>query len=141
MTDKHEEYWERVAPRLRRHLGLHRPSIEEAQAAFDAAEEESLPKEELDSIIAFAKTGPAKQVPQKDKARWFDRLSFGPTQQEMALAFNRNAGSHDDEASRLMDELRQKALAEEDENEEEQHSVPDEGEQGGDNGQSRGGNS
>lgn len=130
MTNKHEEYWERVAPRLRRHLGLHRPSMEEAQAAFDAAEEEPLPKEELDSIIAFAKTGVTKPAPQKRIRRWIEKLNLGPIQQDMALAFNRNAGSNDEEASRLMDELRQKALAEEDENEEEQHSVPDKDEQG-----------
>lgn len=130
MTNKHEEYWEHTAPRLRRHLGLHRPSMEEAQAAFDAAEEEPLPKKEIDSIIAFAKTGAPRPAPQKRTRRWIEELNLGPIQQDMALVLNRNGGSNDEEASRLMDELRPKALAKEDENEKEQHSVPDKNEQG-----------
>lgn len=72
MANKHEEYWKDIAPHLRRHLGLHRPSLEEARAIFEAAEEIPLSEAELHSIIAFARTG---KNPEGKKRRRKSRFS------------------------------------------------------------------
>ena len=129
MANKHEEYWEHVAPHLRRHLGLHRPSLEEAKAIFEAAEEAALSDAELDSMIAFAQAGKEPQAKKPQKASWFDNLDLGSTRREMALAYNRNASDEDPEASRVMDQLRAEALADGNEDEEDQDLLPDEGEE------------
>ena len=52
-----DEFWERVAPGLRQYMGLGPMTLEEAQAEFDAAEDEPLSDEQIESIVHYAKTG------------------------------------------------------------------------------------
>ncbi len=129
MANKHEEYWENVAPHLRRHLGLHRPSLEEVRAILEAAEEIPLSEVELQNIIAFARTGKDPEEKNRQRRSWFNNLDLGSTPQEMAFTYGRNASDENPEASKLMEQLRAEELAADDKDEEEQDSLPGQGEE------------
>ena len=125
MSDTPDKIWESVAPHLQRHLGLHEPSLEEAQAAFDAAEDEPLSVEQLRSIAAFAKGKGPLPEPER-KPHWLKNITSALSGPELIPAFNRNVGDDDVSVNELMDELRKEALSEcNDEAEENMDSAPD----------------
>lgn len=130
MGNTPERFWNRIAPHLRQHLSLHRPTLDEAQAAFDAAEDEPLSDEELDGIIAFAKEGRSPSVKPKRRKKWLEGLNISLTQNEMIPALNRNAGNIKQPVSDLMNELRQEVLKEHDRENEEETSIPSKEEEG-----------
>lgn len=48
------DYWRKIAPGLRRYLGLARPTLAEAEQAFQEAKEEPLTDEQVRSIVDYA---------------------------------------------------------------------------------------
>ena len=124
MSNTPDEIWKSVAPHLQRRFGLHRPSIKEAQADFDAAEDEPLSVEQLRSIAAFAK-GKAPAPKPERKPSWHQGITSALSGPQLIPAFNRNAGEDDDSVEKLMDQLRREALSESDEGtEEDMDSAP-----------------
>ncbi|PCJ63664.1 MAG: hypothetical protein COA73_05150 [Candidatus Hydrogenedentota bacterium] len=107
-----DDFWKDVVPSLSKEYKLHPLSMEEAQAAFDAAEDEGLSDAELDSIIAFAKTGKEKVKKSKKRRirKWIENLDVSITQQNLTPVLNRNANEEDETVKSLMDELREKAI-------------------------------
>lgn len=130
MGNTPEKFWNKIAPHLRQHLSLHRPTLDEAQAAFDAAKEEPLSDEEVNSIVAFAKTGQLSIAKPKKRKRWLEVIDISSVQREMIPAFNRNAGNKSKPVSDLMDELREQTLKEYESENDEETSFPREEEEG-----------
>lgn len=62
MSREANRFWKRVAPALRRYLKLTPPTPEEAEAAFQAAEEMPLSERQIESILYYAKTGHRKET-------------------------------------------------------------------------------
>lgn len=126
MSETPERIWEKVAPHLRRHLGLHRPSLEEAQAAFDAVEDEPLSAQLLRDIADFAK-GKASFPKPPPKKRWLEGFVAALSGPQLVPVMNRNPGDEDVSVDELMDKLRKEALtASDDEPEEDMDPAPGE---------------
>jgi len=50
-----DAFWSRIAPHLRRYLGLCEVSLEEGQRIYDAAEEEPLSERRIQEIMDYVK--------------------------------------------------------------------------------------
>jgi hypothetical protein len=107
------EFWNQVSPALRRHLKLTPPTLEEAEAEFQAAEESPLSEEQIDSILYSAKTGQRRQREKKKLLPdWLRSMNLSQVSQEMIPALARNAGAKDEEVEALLESLREEALEE-----------------------------
>lgn len=105
------EFWEKVSPGLRRYLKLTPPTLEEAEAEFQAAQEVPFSEEQIQSILHYAKTG-QRQTRRTKRVLpdWLRNLNLSQIKQDMIPALARNAGVKDEEVDELLEKLREEAL-------------------------------
>jgi len=115
-----------LAARLRKALGLATPSFEEADAEMAAAEEVPMSRDEINRIADAATEGPVDETyqPSTDYS-WMRELETDSVSDEM-VALHRNRGEEDPEVKRRIEELRKKAL-ENDEAEDDESGLEDSG--------------
>jgi hypothetical protein len=116
MSPYDDDALEKLLRQVARKKGFAPLSPEQAQAEYDAAARERLSKEEIDRIVRNVVAGKP-------------RRGFKPTPSSHAeescavndemLVLNRSAGDLDPEAARKIEELRRDALADDDDNGEE----------------------
>ena len=138
MNGAADKFWEEIAPELRRYLGLHERSLEEAQKIFDAAEDVPLSKAKMEKIMrSISEEQPTKET-RSSLERLLDKFDVGTLGQTPVPALNRNAGDEDAVVSERMAALRKKTLEKlNDAKEQELDSAPgeeDERETGGESG-------
>lgn len=135
MSYSADKFWQEVAPKLRRHLGLHERSLEEAQEIFDAAEDIPMSKATMERVMRSVSVGPVEKKAAGPIKRLIEKLDISGQEQMPALVLNRNVGDKDPAAAARMETLRKEALERRTNgNEEEPDSVSgqeSEGETGG----------
>ena len=131
MNDSSDKFWQEVSPHLRRHLGLHERSLEEAQKIYDAAEDIPLSKEKMERIMAaLSKEETGERLPEKI-GRWLERIDITQSSQTPMLALNRNTGDEDVSVTKRMEEHRKEVLEKiANDTKEKVDSIPRESEEG-----------
>jgi hypothetical protein len=108
------DFWNQVSPALRRHLKLAPPTLEEAEAEFQAAEESPLSEKQVKSILHYAKTGQRENRPKKTALPdWLKNINLAQVTQDMIPALARNAGIEDEEVKETLERLRKEVLKDE----------------------------
>lgn len=118
MTD-HMKQWPEIAAKLRRALGLAPPTPEEADAEMAQAEEAPMTEEEIDRIVNAATSGTGCPIDEELEVdySWLNSVETETVSEEM-LVLNRNAGEEDPEVKKRLEDLRKKALEDDDEEDE-----------------------
>lgn len=113
MTSDDDKFWESMVEKLRRASGFCSPTPEEAEAEMDAEGDEPMSEETLASIVAAVVSG--KLTPRDPEPEWAEDIDTQAVE-EGVFQLNRNLGDEDPETDRLLDELRRKALGDEETN-------------------------
>lgn len=134
MDHTSDEYWERISPDLAKYYGLYRLSIEEAQAAFDDADDDDLTDDELNSIVRFAKSGREESPKLGTQKGLVERLKESLAMPEilpdMQPVLNRNVGELDKDVAERIRKRREEVLKEYDGEAEQETPLPGEEEEG-----------
>ncbi len=113
MTSDDDKFWGSMVDKLRRASGFCIPTPEEAGAEMDAADDEPISEATLASIVAAVVSG--NLTPRDPEPEWAEDVDTQAVE-EGVFQLNRNLGDEDPETDRLLDELRRKALADEEAN-------------------------
>jgi hypothetical protein len=106
-----DKYWQQVSPGLRRYLNLAPTTRAEAEAEFQAAEDIPMSEESIQSIMNYAITGKReKRREKRGLPDWLKGIDITQVRQDMVPALARNAGKTDAEVTRLLEELRETHL-------------------------------
>jgi hypothetical protein len=126
MNNEDKEFWEWAAPKLRREYGHRDMTPEEIEAFLDTVEDEELPPHQIERILESIR---ADAVPHWEPEPDFLELDelYDSDVAEDVYQLNRNKGQEDEETLRRIEELRRKAL----DNEEDPDTVADGPEQAG----------
>lgn len=106
-----------LAAKLRKIEGLCPMTDEEADAAYDAAPEEPLTENDIQSIVESVTSGELaswEPIPDLD---WIDEVDLENVSDD-AYQLHRNKGEDDEESKLAEDELRREMIEDEDENDE-----------------------
>lgn len=102
--------WTELAAKLRKALGLASPTVKNADAEMAAAGEIPMSEEEVAQIASAAASSPPDETFEFDTDySWIKEVETGAVSEEM-LVLNRNRGEDDSEVERRIEELRKKAL-------------------------------
>ena len=113
-----DKFWDEVSERVRKARGLRPLSPEEAKKAYKEAPEAPLPAGEIEAIVSGVTSGrPERREKEPDAASVY--LEAMEEVEDDVCVFNRNRGEDDPETDELLDELRRKALSDDDGEEEE----------------------
>ena len=95
--------------RLRKLKGLCPLTPEEAEAEFAAAPEEPITPDEVEDLIRRVKSGELDAAEPFPDGQWLDEVEYEDVEEDV-LQLNRNAGEEDEATDQLLEELRRKAL-------------------------------
>lgn len=112
MMTEADKFWAELVGKVGRRDPLGSLSREEAEAELDSAPEEPLSQQEIEAIVKAAvsgKTRPAKPVVEPVFPCEVDAAEV----REEVLQLNRSPGEVDPESQKLLEELRRKALSDE----------------------------
>jgi len=111
--------WSQVAARLRRALGLAPPSLAEADAEMTEAQEVPMSDKQIRAIVnAATGTNTVGSFDPEPDYGWTSEFAGDEVADEM-LVLNREAGEEDPEVDQRIEELRQEALHDDDEEDDE----------------------
>src|SRR4051794_3486698 len=100
--------------RLRRLKGFCPLTPKEADAELADAPEERLPPDEIESLLAVVRSGTVEPCDPEPVDEWSPEMDLQGMEEDV-FALNRNAGEADPETDQLLEELRRKALGDDDE--------------------------
>jgi hypothetical protein len=126
MNNEDKEFWEWVAPKLRREYGYTDMTPEEIEALLDTVEDEELPPHQIEHILESIRADSVLYWEPEPDFLGIDELHDTDVEEEV-YQLNRNKGQEDEETLRRIEELRRKAL----DNEEDPDTVADGTEQTG----------
>ena len=112
MNTEDKEFWEWAAPKLRQEYKHKEMTPEEIDAFLDSVEDEALPPHQIDHILESIR---ANSIPHWESEPDFmgtDELHYTDVEEEV-YQLNRNKGQEDEETLRHIEELRGKALNDE----------------------------
>ena len=126
MNNEDKEFWEWAAPKLRREYGYTDMTPEEIEAFLDTVEDEELPPHQIEHILESIRADAVPHWEPEPDFLGIDELHDTDVEEEV-YQLNRNKGQEDEETLRRIEELRRKAL----DNEEDPDTVADGTEQTG----------
>ena len=111
MRDDDDKFWKVAAAKLRRALKLNQLGAVESQQEYAAADEVDVPEDSLNAMVDSVVTGSddwsgSTPEPEED---WSDDAGLTMFR-DAALQLNRNPGEPDEVVDQRIDELRRKAL-------------------------------
>ena len=112
MSHEADKFWQKAAKDLARRSGLAPLTPEQAEKECESLPKLKLSEEEIESIIDQVTSGELTEwtpTPMEGDAPSFDSEAI----EEDVLQLNRNEGQADAETDELLDELRRKALEDE----------------------------
>ena len=110
--------WHNVTKKLRRALGLCPPTPAEADKAMRDAGEVPLGADEIDRIVRAVTSGKVPPAAFHPDPSWIEGVEQGNMAEDSNLVLNRNPGEEDEEVDKQVEKLRQEALEDDDENDE-----------------------
>lgn len=116
-----DKFWNDVSERVRKAKGLHPLTPQEAEKAYAEAPESRLSQDEIEAIVSGVAAGKKERNRPVESDEW-----LGVESEEVAevaedvLVLNRKPGESDPETEELLEELRRKALSEDDGEEDEE---------------------
>jgi len=112
MSHEAEKFWQKAAKHLARRSHFAPLTPEQAQKEFEAAPNMKLADDQIESIIDQVTSGELvvwTPTPAEDDAPGFDSKAI----EDDVMQLNRNEGQADAETDELLDEMRRKALEDE----------------------------
>lgn len=113
--------WQKVAAKLRRAMGLSEPTPEEAAEAMGTAGEAPMSEDEVGGIVRGVcdRRRPRRRA-SEPKQGWVDAINTEEMAEDTMLVMNRNAGDDDGAVDQELERLREEALANDDEEEDDE---------------------
>src|SRR5262249_41187988 len=112
MNNEDKEFWEWAAPKLRREYGHTDMTPEEIEAFLDTVEDEELPPHQIDHILESIRANAIPHWESEPDFTGADELHYSDVEEEV-YQLNPNKGQEDEETLRHIEELRRRALNDE----------------------------
>jgi hypothetical protein len=109
MNTEDMEFWEWAAAKLRRGYKHTEMTPEEIEAFLDATEDEPLPEDHIEEIVASIRAGSIPHHEPEPDFSWLGVVHDAEVEEEI-YQLARNRGQDDAETLRRIEELRRKAL-------------------------------
>ena len=117
MSKSEDQFWNDLAPRLRKALGMDEITLEMAKEVLEEGEEIPLSKKTIETIVT-AVTRQDEETSKEVRGGLLRRLFRGDGPLLAVPALHRNEGSDEEEVDALVEKLREEALSESEEDDE-----------------------
>jgi hypothetical protein len=109
MNTEDMEFWEWASAKLRRLHKHAEMTPEEIEAFLDSLEDESLSEDQIEEIVASIRAGAIPRREPEPDFSWLGAINDSEVEDEV-YQLARNKGQDDQETLRLIEELRRRAL-------------------------------
>lgn len=111
MTEKYDEFWNKIAGPVSDYLGMSEPDLVQAQEELDAAPDAPYTENQIQSMIRAVSTGQVYNPAAIGSPAWLDDdQADRRTVADMQAVLNRNRGKVDPKIQKKLDEFRRKLL-------------------------------